>query len=210
MREKEPSTQIIFCRHGQTDFPLDRIYCDGREDPSLNSNGRQQALLSQDMLRDSNISAIYTSPAARTSETAEIINQPHGLKILSDGALKERFFGIWEGLYFHEIERDYPADYIKWKQNPARFQPQGGESMLSLQQRLGDALQSIISNHLQQTILVVTHVGPIRVIVSDALQMPIEMHRHLRIDYAALTRIDFGVKKLNLIYLNHHCILPRV
>lgn len=208
MREKEPATNIIFVRHGKTDFPLDRIYCDDKEDPPLNADGRAQANATADLLNAIPIDAVYCSTTARTRQTAAIIAEVKGLSVHERSQLQERRFGIWEGLYFHEIESQYADEYLQWKKNPARFQPQGGESMLDLQRRLDEVLAQIIGQHPGHTVVVVSHVGPIRVCISNALQMPIEMHRQLRIDYASISRIDYGSTKINLMYLNYQKQLP--
>jgi probable phosphoglycerate mutase len=129
MREKEPSTRLILMRHGKTDFPLDRIYCDDREDPPLNAEGRAQAELAGRLLRELGVDCIYASPIGRTHLTSQIVNENLKLRVATDPRLKERYFGAWEGLYFHEIQASYPDLYEAWKMTPAAFQPPSGESM---------------------------------------------------------------------------------
>jgi len=204
MREKEPSTKLIFVRHGVTDFPKDRLYCDDTEDPELNKLGLQQAQMAAGMLHNEHVDVIYTSPLKRTLMTAEAISNKTGVQIQKSVALKERPFGIWDGLYFDAIERDFPDDYLAWKKNPATFVPQGGESISDLLVRVKNALDNIITQYHGKTIVIVSHVGPIRVIVSQSLNMPLENYRQLAIDYGSLTRIDFGKRQDNLMYLNRY------
>ncbi len=208
MREKEPSTRIIYIRHGKTDFPLDRIYCDDKEDPELNSTGENQARQAFKFLEMTNIDAVYSSPTQRTLRTAQLIAPNHVDSIITLPQLKERHFGIWEGLYFHEIEQNFPNEYEQWKKDPTQFSPEQGESVLNLKQRLQNTIADIIRTNKNKTILLVSHVGPIRICVGDALQMPTEMCRQLRVDYASLTRIDYGTSKINLIYFNYLSTLP--
>ena len=73
MREKEKSTTVIFVRHGKTDFPLDRIYCDEQEDPPLNSEGLEHARHAAALLQGLGIDVIYVSPYRRTRMTANEI-----------------------------------------------------------------------------------------------------------------------------------------
>lgn len=203
MREKDAATTIIFLRHGMTDFPHDRIYCDSREDPPLNSQGLAQAQWAANLLAASPIQAIYHSPTARTTITASMAAKHHDVPMVALPALMERRFGIWEGLYFHEIEQRYPNDYLAWKKDQAGYKPaDGGESFYELEERLQQCLQSFIQQHTGATLLVVSHVGPIRVCISSALRMPLSMARQLNIDFAAISRIDYGSRNINLRYLN--------
>lgn len=202
MREKELSTQVLFIRHGKTDFPLDRIYCDDREDPPLCPEGEAQAAATASYLAGADLAAIYTSPTRRTSATADAIAAPGGLAPVPVPELRERHFGIWEGLYFHEIERDFPDAYSRWKRDNAGFTPEGGESVHDLLARLNTWLGQILPLHAGRQIAIVSHVGPIRTAVAAAVGLPIEHYRRLTIDYASVSRVDYGRKQNNLISLN--------
>ncbi len=204
MREKELATKVIFVRHGQTDFPLDRIYCDDREDPELNQSGKSQAQSAGHLLKHVGVDAIYASPALRTVMTAKAIAEHHsGLTIEYREALRERRFGVWEGLFFGEIEQGFPEDFLLWKKDQAGFSPEGGESAYDLHNRALSTLSEIISENEGKTVVVVSHVGPIRVLLADAVGMPVANFRSLRIDPASLSRVDFGKKQNNLVCLNY-------
>jgi probable phosphoglycerate mutase len=202
MREKEKSTSVIFVRHGKTDFPLDRIYCDDREDPALNALGQQQAAAAARSLQGRPVSAIYTSPCLRTVTTAGHIADTLGMKPQEERGLMERRFGIWEGLYFNEIMNGYPEEHRRWKEDNAGFKPEGGESIYDLIDRLEPALERIRGRHKGEVVVVVSHVGPIRTAIAHAVGLPLERYRQLKIDYASLSRIDYGKRQNNLAYLN--------
>ncbi len=204
MREKEKTTRVIYVRHGQTDYPLDRIYCDSKEDPKLSSLGIEQAEQAAKFLRNQGVAAIFASPCLRTSMTAEAIAKFHAHPVKYDDALVERNFGDWEGLYFHEIESQFPGLYKAWKQNQAAFKPDNGESVYDLAARVGSAKDRIIEEFAGRCVVVVSHVGPIRVLVADALEMPVERYRQLSIEPASLTQIDYGASQNNMILLNFH------
>ncbi len=204
MREKEKTTRVIYVRHGQTDYPLDRIYCDSKEDPELSSLGIEQAEQAAKFLEKQEVAAIYASPCLRTSMTAEAIAKFHTHPVKYDDALVERNFGDWEGLYFHEIESQFPSLYKEWKQNQAAFKPVNGESVYDLAARVGSAKDRIIEEFAGRCVVVVSHVGPIRVLVADALEMPVERYRQLSIEPASLTQIDYGASQNNMILLNFH------
>ena len=202
MREKEHATRVIFVRHGKTDFPTDRIYCDDREDPPLNDTGKSQAQEAGKLLQAMGVDEIYASPCARTRMTAEQIGRLVGVPVKIEGALQERRFGVWEGLYFDEIARDYVGDYQKWRQDPVHYTPRGGETIGDLLTRVTQATQRMIAAHQGRTVVVVSHVGPIRVSVTEALRIPVQGYRQIRIDYGSLTRVDFGRSQNNLIFTN--------
>lgn len=204
MREKELSTRILYVRHGETDFPLDRIYCDSIEDPPLNARGEAQAAIAAELLLMHAVDQIYSSPSQRTRMTAATIAAAKGLTVNFDPGLVERHFGIWEGLYFDEIERQYPEEYQRWKQDQAAFQPLQGESMSALVERAGAVVKRLMEAHRGQTIVVVTHVGPIRALVAKAIGLPLAAYRQLRIDPASVTCVDYGFKSNNLIFMNLH------
>lgn len=204
MRDKETSTRVIFVRHGKTDFPTDRIYCDEREDPALNAEGRRQAAAAAALLKDHAIDCIVCSPAARTRATAEAIVSVTGVPLSENDGLRERRFGVWDGLYFNEIERGFPDDYLSWKKDPAGFTPRGGETMYDLRARVAQVINTVISSHAHKTVVVVSHVGPIRMALSDALGLSLDRYRRLTVDYGALSRVDYGRRQHNLIYLNCH------
>ena len=203
MREKELSTRIIFVRHGQTNFPIDRIYCDDRENPALNKIGQRQAESTADILGQISIDAIYASPVLRTTMTAEVIASRHTLPITFGDALVERRFGVWEGLYFNEIEQGYPEEYRQWKMDQAGFAPEAGESAFDLLNRVSVFVGDIVNNNKGKTVVVVSHVGPIRVLLADALGLSLKAFRSLRIDPASMSRVDYGAKQNNLVYMNY-------
>ncbi|MDH5259013.1 MAG: histidine phosphatase family protein, partial [Gammaproteobacteria bacterium] len=158
MRTKEKSTNITFLRHGQTDFPTNRIYCDDIEDPELNENGLNQAKSAANMLKAQNIRKIYCSPAKRTMMTANEVVDVTGaeLEIVPDWV--ERRFGKWEGMYFKEVEETFPDEYLLWKQDMVNYTPEGGETINDVKARLAKSLSTIRSKHINENILIVTHV----------------------------------------------------
>ncbi len=202
MREKEQSTRIIFVRHGETDFPLDRLYCDDKESPPLNKAGLAQAEAAAIRLSNVSVDAIYASPAQRTQMTAKALVDKNGGDVMTCDAFLERRFGEWDGLYFDEVEKNYPEGYRAWKEDPLNFSPEGGETIGDLLARVKGGVNDILAAHAGATVVIVAHVGPIRVMMADALKMPLVGYRQLRIDYASSSAIDFGGRQNNIVYLN--------
>jgi probable phosphoglycerate mutase len=202
MRSKETETRVIFVRHGHTDFPDDRVYCDGIENPTLSADGQRQVQAAAQYFQGMAIDALYASPVLRTWQTAQAIAKVAGLDPIEAPAMIERRFGLWEGLYFHEIEQRFPAEYLQWKNDKVGYTPQGGETVPQLLARVSGGLDEIVRRHRGQTVILVSHVGPIRVAITDAFRMPLELYRQIRIDYASISRIDYGQTLNNFIFLN--------
>lgn len=202
MREKEPVTSVIFVRHGKTDFPTDRIYCDDQEDPVLNSEGLTQAQAAAEWLGLQTVDAIYASPSSRTRMTAEAISKTTKAPVNEMIGLRERRFGVWDGLYFDQIAQSFPEEYRAWRKDTVHYTPAGGETIVRLKERVIAAVDGIINNHKSKLIVIVSHVGPIRVCLTEAMNIPLEGYRQIRIDYGALTQVDYGSRQNNLIFSN--------
>lgn len=202
MREKELVTRVLYVRHGLTDYPVDRIYCDKQEDPRLNAKGLEQAKRTAALLKDVNVAAIYASPSARTCMTANEIALSHGLDVSAAPVLREREFGEWDGLYFYDIKSRYPDGFCAWKQAQAEYVPAGGESMFDVLSRLSPWVDALIQKHKGQTIVVVSHVGPIRALVCSAIGLGLERYRRLNVDNASVSCVDYGDGQNNLIFMN--------
>lgn len=200
MRVKEPATTIIFIRHGSTDFPEDQVY-KGDNGPQLNKEGLLYAQKLGEWIRGEEIAAVLVSPSRRTIETATPIVKSLNLEYKIMDELKERDFGVWEGLTFSEIENQYPEGLKKWKEDPVSYTPEGGESIIDLQKRVNNIVQGVINEFKRKKVVIVAHMGPIRVAVSHALQIPLINYKHVQIHPCSATRIDYGVTAANLIYL---------
>ncbi len=116
---------------------------------------------------------------------------------------RERRFGVWEGLFFHDIEAGYVEDFQKWKKDPAGYKPQEGESVFDVQARVAPIIERVVNAYKGKVIVVVAHVGPIRIMVSDALGLSVDAYRRLQIDPASISVVDYGRSQSNLILLNY-------
>ena len=202
MRYKEPSTSIIFVRHGITDYPEDRIY-KGDNGPVLNEDGRSQAENLGTWIKGNDVAAVLVSPSTRTRETAAPIVKSLGIEYKTFDELKERCFGVWDGLTFREIEEKYPEGLSRWKADQASYTPEGGESIYDFQKRVDNVLQWAIQEYKGKKVVIVSHTGPIRVAVTQSLKIPLINYRQLQIHPGSATRVDFGNSSVNLIYLSY-------
>jgi alpha-ribazole phosphatase len=137
------------------------------------------------------LSAVYCSDLSRAIKSAEIIGAPYSLKPIVIPALRERNFGIWEGMSFDEIREKYPDEFDAWAGNPLKFSPMGGESTSEMTERVIKSFDEIIAAHAGKNIAVVSHGGVNRIILCHILGIPLENIFRIEQDYAALNIVEF-------------------
>src|SRR5215210_4306248 len=147
-------TRIILARHGETDWNRERRW-QGHSDRPLNDTGREQAEALAGELAGEPISAIYSSDLVRAHETARIVAERLGLDVVAVPGLRERRFGSWEGLEDVEVERRFPGVRS----------PPDGETREEMSRRVLDSLNEIAAGNRGETVLVVSHGGPIRALL---------------------------------------------
>ena len=162
------STTLILIRHGETPHNRDKRY-QGHRDTPLTKKGKRQTRKIALRLRDEPLDAIYSSDLKRTRYLAEIINSYHSLKINILSELREINFGDWEGKTYNEIQREWKGLLSGWEKEPSKIKIPKGESIKDLAGRVRSTTKKIVSNYPDQRIAIVTHGGPIRIILMDAL-----------------------------------------
>ncbi len=200
------ATTVYLIRHGETVDADSRRY-KGHIDVPLSENGIIQLeklaiyLHENSKLRTQNskLKAVYSSGLSRALKSAEIIAKPFGLKPVIVDDLKERSFGVWEGMSFDEIKEKWPDAFNVWADNPVQFSPMEGENTLDVKVRAMKAFKEIVSNHKDEEIAIVSHGGITRVILCEMLGIPLENIFRIEQDFAALNIIemwDYPVVKL--------------
>jgi broad specificity phosphatase PhoE len=155
---------FTFVRHGQTDANQEGRFI-GILDQPLNAIGQHQAQLTAQYLKDSclNFDIILTSPLKRCIETAEIIHQKISIPVEIETALRERNYGVFEGLTISEAETRYPEIYREYKKNKPFVALPEGETAYNVEARVKDFLEHRLpSLSTRPQILLVTHLNPIR------------------------------------------------
>jgi broad specificity phosphatase PhoE len=142
----------------------------------------------------SKLSAVYCSPLSRALKSAEIIAESNGLKPIVIEDLRERSFGVWEGMTFTEIKEKYPQEFEAWAGNPLRFSPVDGESTIEVRERAVKAVDSLLSNHNSGHIAIVAHGGVNRIILCHTMGMPLENIFRIEQDFGAVNIIEFWEK----------------
>ncbi len=137
------------------------------------------------------LDAVYCSDLSRAVKSAEIISEPYGLTPVKIPALRERSFGVWEGMTFSEIKERYPGEFEAWADNPVAHSPVGGESTLEVKERAVRALNEILGRHAGENVAVVAHGGVNRILICDILGVPLENIFRIEQDYGAVNVIEF-------------------
>jgi probable phosphoglycerate mutase len=208
IREKEPFTALFFCRHGATDYPENRFYPGGAGsggvEPALNEPGRLQAQrMGKYFAVFGRLDALYVSPALRTRQTMEPIAQGRDIPVVVMSELGERGMGLWDGCAAEEIQEKDPEGWRRWKTEPHLFAPPGGESLADFGQRVAKAVSMILEKESGKTVVVVTHVGPIRVATAAALGIPLENSKRLVVAPGSVTRVHYTRSWPNLVLFGH-------
>ena len=183
-------TRLLLLRHGQTELSVQRRYS-GRGNPALTETGRSQAAAAARYLADKGgIAAVISSPLQRAYDTAKAAADALGLPVTVDDDLTETDFGQWEGMTFAEASQAHPDIHGRWLRDTA-LRPPGGESFDEVADRVGRARQRIVADHGPNTVLVVSHVTPIKTLLRMALDAgPSILHR-LHLDLASLSIAEF-------------------
>lgn len=182
-------TRLILLRHGQTALSVDRRYS-GRGNPDLTDVGRGQASAAGARLASWEIDAIVSSPLQRTLSTAQAVADLHGLSVTVEPGLIETDFGAWEGLTFSEAAQRDPQLHREWL-GDAAVAPPAGESFETVRTRVVAARETIVSSHPGRTVLVVSHVTPIKTMLRDALGVGPELLFRLHLDLASISIADY-------------------
>ena len=183
-------TRLLLLRHGQTELSVQRRYS-GRGNPELTEVGRRQAAdAARYLAQKGGISAVISSPLQRAHATATAAADALGLSVAVDENLTETDFGEWEGLTFPEAAKSHPDVHGRWLRDTSLAAP-GGESFDEVGQRVQRARDRIVAEHPGATVLVVSHVTPIKTLLRLALDAgPTILHR-VHLDLASLSIAEF-------------------
>ena len=179
----------MLLRHGQTPMSVQKRYA-GRSDPPLTEAGVQQAAAAAKRLAAAGFGVIVTSPLLRTMQTAQAVAAVTGAAVVTDDGFRETDFGAWEGLTFAEVRERWPAELSAWLADP-EIAPPGGESFTDVSARVIAALDRLLAARTGQTVLIVSHVTPIKTLVAAALLAPPAALYRMHLDVAALCEIDW-------------------
>lgn len=192
--------RFFLVRHGETPWTATRRY-QGKTDVPLNAEGRRQARAIAKRLRTEKIDRLYTSTLKRASLTAREIARQTGLSPVPDRRLVEIDFGKWEGVSFKELAEEGRPEFLRWQRGTLRKIP-GGESLTSLERRVNDFFHSLLENHGEETVAVISHGGPIKMFLFQALKMPPRSIWSFRIEPASISLLEGNRDLLQIVSVN--------
>lgn len=193
--------RLILVRHGETDWNTQRRY-QGWSDSPLNDVGVRQADLLSARLAGEQVGAVYTSDLQRAMQTAQAIAMQHALPAIADPRLREMSFGGWEGLTYEEIRARWPDEMDAWLCDPLHIAPPGGETLVQVADRVRGALDDIVGKGADQAIVLVSHGGPLRVLLCLALGFAVQAHWRFRVDVASVSELSIYDGEATLVRLN--------
>ena len=183
-------TRLYLVRHGQVaDGHTQRYH--GNNDIGLSPLGIRQLEDVAAQLLEVELAGVYASDLSRAGEGARILCRGRGLEPQAVPEFREIHFGVWEGLSFTEIGERYPQELQARFQDLANYRIPGGESLTDLSLRVLPRLQEILERHLGQVLALVAHAGVNRVILSDALGLPLNNLFRIDQNYGCLNLIDY-------------------
>ncbi len=200
--------RLILVRHGETAANREMRYIGSRDD-ELTNRGKQQAQQLAAALQAFPITAVYSSPRRRAQATAAPIAVAHGLAVSTTEALRESAFGVWEGMSRPEVlahSRDYADQLLAWEADP-KIAPPEGESIAAMHQRVNRYATELCEQHPGETIVLVSHVGPVKALIAATLGVASGVGRHMFLDPATISVADWAGDRRILRLFNSHAHL---
>ncbi len=181
-------TRICLVRHGETEWNAERRI-QGQIDIGLNENGVRQAEAAGRWLQGAGIVALYSSDLKRAWTTAQAIGSALGLVPHAAPEMRERRYGVFEGLTYAEAQQKFPDGYAAFEGRNADYAFENGESLQVMFARVTGKLQAIAAAHAGQTVAVVLHGGVLDIINRFVRGNSLEMQRDFLIPNAGLNWI---------------------
>ena len=168
---------IVLCRHAITSYNAESRFL-SRTNVSLSNEGRTQARRLRSELSSFDVARVFSSPALRCQETAELALPNHDIAIVQE--LREVDFGMWEGLTEAEVEEKWPGELDSRRLAPASFRPPRGENFDDVARRLADFADFLLRTQVHSA--VISHRGTLgtlerlllRLDVADSSVAPLE------------------------------------
>jgi 2,3-bisphosphoglycerate-dependent phosphoglycerate mutase len=173
-------THITLVRHGETEWNV-AMRLQGMQDSNLTKNGMLQAKLAAESLRRFQFQGFVSSDLGRAVKTAESINIYHNLEIELNSSIRERNFGVMEGLTREELFIQHPKVYHGYMERNDTYTIPRGESLVSFYKRVSEGLNAIAERYQGKNILIVSHGGVLDCIMRMIFNYPLSAPRHFSI-----------------------------
>ncbi len=173
-------TTLILIRHGETEWNIQGRW-QGFDNSPLTDNGRKQAGIIAESLRNEPFDTLYSSDLGRAMETAGYISKVTGKRIVPDPRLRERALGAFQGLTSDQIRQQYPGEYHDFIKSDPDYAPPAAESTRQRYLRNVECFNELAERHLGETIIIVCHGGVIDSLFRYVIGISIEGPRKYKI-----------------------------
>lgn len=184
--------KILLVRHGEPEVAYLRKFL-GRLNPGLSPNGREQAKLVAERVREYSPDRLFSSPLRRAYETAEIIGGICGLPVETNDMLLEIDFGLLEGKSHSEASVLFPGITDSWQALSGDFAFPEGEAFCDFNRRTAQLTEKV-RNCPEETILLVAHGGVLRGVMCNLLDLPANGPLRFRLAYASIASLEVNEK----------------
>jgi probable phosphoglycerate mutase len=188
-------TTLVLVRHGVTDHTTGRRFSGGLAgaDPGLSEEGRQQVRSVGEWLAPlaDRIDVIVSSPVRRTRESAEILGELVGREVAEEPGFAEMEFGAWDGLTFDEVTERHRDDLESWLGSVDIVPGGTGESLRTVEERVLAARDRCLAEHAGRTVVVVSHVTPIKTMLAHTLEAPLQSMYRMELAPASVSVLAF-------------------
>jgi len=167
------STRILIIRHGETAWNRGKIFR-GTYDIPLNENGKQQARLAAEALKDIKLDAVYTSPLSRAKESAEIVTEYHGISPITHDGFIDLDYGEWTGKEDSEVAKLWTNEHEAWTTSPHSVRPPGGTTLKEVFDKSFTAMEELAKKHDNETIAIFAHRVVNKLLILGALSLGLE------------------------------------
>ena len=205
-------TTMYLLRHGVTQSTVEKRFCGLRgADPELTPAGVEQARAAATALRSRGIAVVVSSPLRRARQTAEEVAVALGLPVEVEERIVECAFGDWDGHTLDEVQDRWPDEARTWLADLSAAPP-GGESFVDVHRRVVAAREDLVTRCAGRTVLVVSHVTPIKMMLVDALAAPLPTTQRMELAPASLAELHWypgGMASLRRFNDTAHLDRPR-
>jgi len=196
---------IIFLRHGQAKNNTERILAGRTPGVPLTEEGVDQAEKAAIFLEEMNISAIYSSPIERAKNTAEIVGKHNSIDVRIDDRLIELDMGKFTGKPYDEIFSSHGNVFMKFYRGELEIAHNGVETFEEVKKRIRDMVDHVIDNHPDENVVLVTHMDPIKAMLSTVVSFSPENLYELIIPNASLNifreyKRKFSISGINVMH----------
>lgn len=194
-------TRLWIARHGEV-VGHEHQRFNGHNDVDITDRGVEQMHWIAEELGGEGITAVHTSDLTRARRGGALIAERLGVPLHAHAALRELCHGDLDGMLVHEGLREYPDLIDRLNADPESYRFPRGETLGEVRDRVLAAVDAIASRHAGEAVLILSHLGPSRVLLLDAMGLPLGAMFRLRLDYGSLSRLERDAKEVTVHLIN--------